>query len=112
MNGMGGMPFMPPMGGMGGNGRDKKERERQTWLSEDEKVWGTDALAGTGVIGRPDEGDEEFDVEELAVPTRPVRTPPPDLRPPRRTDRDTGRAEDGAAGMGDGESGAIAAQQS
>ncbi|MEU5714534.1 hypothetical protein AB0G71_01875 [Streptomyces sp. NPDC020403] len=51
-----GTPFMPPMGmgggapgSPGGNGGD---RQRTVWLSEDEEVWGTEAGAGTGVIGR------------------------------------------------------------
>ncbi|PPK70916.1 hypothetical protein V5P93_002775 [Actinokineospora auranticolor] len=61
----GGMPFMPPMmggmGGAGGAGREEKERERTTWLSEDEKVWGTDTDIGDGVIGRPDSGAPEID---------------------------------------------------
>jgi hypothetical protein len=55
-----GMPMIPPMmggmggmGGLGGAGKER-ERERQTWLSEDEKVWGTENLVGSGVIGRPD----------------------------------------------------------
>ncbi|WP_447002025.1 hypothetical protein ACRAKI_19990 [Saccharothrix isguenensis] len=67
----GGMPFMPPMmGGMGGlqgNQQQQQERERQTWLSEDEKVWGTDTGVGLGVIGRPDAEDVEAD--EVLVPT-------------------------------------------
>lgn len=59
------MPFMPPMmGGMGGMGaqngnNNQQERERQTWLSEDEEVWGTDGGAGIGVIGLPDSGVED-----------------------------------------------------
>jgi len=74
MGGMGGMPFMPPMGGMGGQGGEKKERERQTWLSEDEKVWGTDVTAGLGVIGRPEDDEDEIDGEELVLPLGPVRS--------------------------------------
>ncbi|WP_051385536.1 hypothetical protein [Actinokineospora inagensis] len=61
----GGMPFFPPMmggmGGMGGRGSEEKERERTTWLSEDEKIWGTDTEIGFGVIGRPDSGAPEID---------------------------------------------------
>jgi len=53
--GMGG-PMMPPMGmgGLGGAGagQTEKERQRTTWLTEDEEVWGTDSGAVTGVIGR------------------------------------------------------------
>lgn len=50
---MGGMGGMAGMGGAGGAAKER-ERERQTWLSEDEKVWGTEAVVGSGVIGRPD----------------------------------------------------------
>ncbi|MDI2027553.1 hypothetical protein QFW96_02970 [Saccharopolyspora sp. TS4A08] len=74
--GMGGMPFMPPMmGGMGGQQGDKSERERQTWLSEDEDVWGTNADAGMGVIGLPDEADFDVDEQIAAGPVRPPRQP-------------------------------------
>ncbi|MEU3598520.1 AAWKG family protein [Streptomyces sp. NPDC006798] len=49
-------PMMPPMGGMGGmgggQGGQNDERERQTWISEDEEVWGTDEGGVAGVIGR------------------------------------------------------------
>ncbi|MGW7580969.1 hypothetical protein ACWGKU_05420 [Kitasatospora sp. NPDC054768] len=56
--GAGGMsgPMMPPMGAGAGagaaGGQGDKERQRTTWLSEDEEVWGTDSGAVTGVIGR------------------------------------------------------------
>ncbi|RCG32628.1 hypothetical protein DQ384_03820 [Sphaerisporangium album] len=44
---MGGMPFMP----MGGGGADgNQERERSTWLTEDESVWGGDGPVAPGVI--------------------------------------------------------------
>ena len=33
------MAGMPMMGGIGG-GQGRKERERQTWLTEDEDFWG------------------------------------------------------------------------
>ncbi|MEV8100317.1 WXG100 family type VII secretion target [Kitasatospora sp. NPDC085879] len=52
----GGMPYMPPMGGMGQGQRPggAGERERTTWLLEDEDVWGaTERDAADGVIGRP-----------------------------------------------------------
>ncbi|MFC4868998.1 hypothetical protein [Streptomonospora arabica] len=60
-NGMGrGMmpPMMPPMGGMGGmgGGQNNRERERTTWLSEDERVWGTAANRNSTVLGRPTPG--------------------------------------------------------
>ncbi|MFI8460545.1 hypothetical protein [Kitasatospora sp. NPDC085464] len=52
----GGMPMMPPMGGgMGGGmgaGQGEKDRQRTTWLAEDEEVWGTETGAVNGVIGR------------------------------------------------------------
>jgi hypothetical protein len=87
--GMGGMPFMPPMGGGmggmgGGPGGSKEERERQTWLSEDEEVWGTSVAAGAAVIGRPDEDEDEFDPDELILPAGPVRTPRPGTPVPAR----------------------------
>ncbi len=73
--GGGGMPMMPPMmGGMGGaGGNDQKERERTTWLSEDEEVWGTNETAGMSVVGRPDEDD--YEVDEMVVAVGPVRGP-------------------------------------
>ncbi|MFL1381477.1 MULTISPECIES: hypothetical protein [unclassified Nocardiopsis] len=58
-NGMGGMPMMPPPmmgGGMGGQGEGKEQR-RATWLSEDERVWGTDVKGGKSAIGRPAPGE-------------------------------------------------------
>jgi len=67
----GGVPFFPPMmggmGGMGGAGEKPQERERQTWLAEDESVWGTDVAAGSGVIGRleDEEGSEEILIASL-----------------------------------------------
>ncbi|MEV7023948.1 hypothetical protein AB0O00_17580, partial [Kitasatospora sp. NPDC093558] len=49
----GGMPPMMPPGGMGAGGQQEgKERQRTTWLAEDEEVWGTDEGAVSGVIGR------------------------------------------------------------
>ncbi len=45
--GMGGMPFMP-MGGQGNEGN--QERERSTWLTEDESVWGGDGPVAPSVI--------------------------------------------------------------
>lgn len=81
MNGVGSPmmpPMMPPMGGMGGMGgnNDQKERERQTWLSEDDEVWGANEAAGMSVIGRPDEEGYEFDESILAAgPSRGPRQP-------------------------------------
>ncbi|MGH3374670.1 MAG: hypothetical protein ACRDP6_08015 [Actinoallomurus sp.] len=49
----GGEPMMPPMGGMGGAGAGGgQDRQRTTWLAEDEEVWGTDSDVVSGVIGR------------------------------------------------------------
>ncbi|MEN3356716.1 MAG: hypothetical protein V7637_698 [Mycobacteriales bacterium] len=52
--GSGGMPY----GGQGhpggaGGGKDD-ERERTTWLLEDDDVWGAGTGTGSGVLGRPD----------------------------------------------------------
>ncbi|MFJ7123655.1 AAWKG family protein [Streptomyces albogriseolus] len=50
------MPFMPPMGGMGGAGErpqtESGDRERTTWLAEDEDVWGTDEGGAPQALGR------------------------------------------------------------
>ncbi|WP_047871834.1 hypothetical protein [Nocardiopsis sp. RV163] len=64
MGGMGGMPMMPPMmggmgGGMGGGGDNNRDRQRSTWLSEDEKVWGTTADAQKSALGRPVPGQNK-----------------------------------------------------
>jgi hypothetical protein len=58
-------PMMPPMGGMGGmgmGGQQHGERERQTWLLEDDEIWSDAEEAGPTVIGRvcADEEEEEF----------------------------------------------------
>ncbi|MEU3459428.1 AAWKG family protein [Streptomyces sp. NPDC006733] len=50
-------PFMPPMGGMpgaGGPGRqtESSDRERTTWLAEDEDVWGTEEGGTPQALGR------------------------------------------------------------
>ncbi|ASR37016.1 hypothetical protein BAY61_20800 [Prauserella marina] len=63
-----GMPMMPPMmPPTGGNQGDSKERERQTWLSEDDKIWGTEAMAGNGIVGLP--GDTANETDEPLAPT-------------------------------------------
>ncbi|HEY1702843.1 MAG TPA: hypothetical protein VGG75_24315 [Trebonia sp.] len=72
------VPFYPPMaggmGGMGGMGMQQEERERSTWLAEDEDVWGTDPDIGPSVLGRDlmpdDEADGYDDYDE-----RPMRKP-------------------------------------
>ncbi len=49
-------PFMPPMGPMGGAGdrpqTESGDRERTTWLAEDEDVWGTDEGGAPQALGR------------------------------------------------------------
>ncbi|MFJ8754209.1 AAWKG family protein [Streptomyces sp. NPDC102441] len=50
-------PFMPPMTGgqgAGGNGQrtESNDRERTTWLAEDEDVWGTDEGGAPQALGR------------------------------------------------------------
>ncbi|MER5888283.1 AAWKG family protein [Streptomyces sp. NPDC001941] len=49
-----GMPMMPPMGGgMGGApSTQSDERQRSTWVSEDEETWGTEGEGVSGAIGR------------------------------------------------------------
>ncbi|RSM75423.1 hypothetical protein DL991_27420 [Amycolatopsis sp. WAC 01375] len=48
-----GVPFYPPSaGGAGGAGGGKGERDRDTWIAEDEKTWGTDPTVAPGVLGR------------------------------------------------------------
>jgi hypothetical protein len=83
--GTGGMPFMPPMGGMGGGGGggQEKSRERKTWLTEDEDVWGTDPDCAPAVIGRDGgiEGVEPVESPTVPVGPRPVR---PGRAQPRR----------------------------
>jgi hypothetical protein len=49
----GGMPFSPPMGGAGGQQQTQSgDRERASWVYEDEDVWGTDEGGAPAVIGR------------------------------------------------------------
>ncbi|MFD3945156.1 hypothetical protein [Streptomyces sp. NPDC058579] len=49
-------PMMPPMSPGAGAGagapNQGKDRQRTTWLTEDEEVWGTDTGSVSGVIGR------------------------------------------------------------
>ncbi|MFI6763623.1 WXG100 family type VII secretion target [Micromonospora sp. NPDC050417] len=76
MSGMGAPmmpPMMPPMGGMGAGGQQEKDRERKTWLTEEEEVWGTDPDVGPSVIGR-DETLEDAGVEltQPSVSQKPV----------------------------------------
>ncbi|WP_204367035.1 hypothetical protein, partial [Nocardiopsis chromatogenes] len=48
--------MMPPMGGGAGAGGPERERNRSTWLTEDENVWGTADRGGPAVLGRPGVG--------------------------------------------------------
>jgi len=41
------------MGGGGAGGDQNRDRERGTWLLEDDEVW-TDGAAPVGVLGRAD----------------------------------------------------------
>ncbi|WP_411152365.1 AAWKG family protein [Streptomyces sp. A30] len=50
-------PFMPPMAGIPGAGgpgqqTESSDRERTTWLAEDEDVWGTDEGGAPQALGR------------------------------------------------------------
>ncbi|WP_327176495.1 hypothetical protein OG599_15090 [Streptomyces sp. NBC_01335] len=48
----GSSPMVPPMGGAGAaGGQGQGDRARQTWLDEDEDVWGTAEVGTPGVIG-------------------------------------------------------------
>ncbi|GAA2426977.1 hypothetical protein GCM10010191_44590 [Actinomadura vinacea] len=49
--GAGGMPMGMPMGAGGGAGGNDNERERSTWLTEDEDVWGGNDDTTPPVIG-------------------------------------------------------------
>jgi hypothetical protein len=66
--GMGGMG----MGGMGGANGQSQERERTTWLAEDEDVWGTEPDVAPQVLGR-DFGDEDDEASEYADADREAR---------------------------------------
>ncbi|RIV36053.1 hypothetical protein D2L64_20675 [Micromonospora radicis] len=75
----GGMPFMP-MGGMGGMGNpggreSEKERERTTWLAEEQDVWGTEPDVTAAVIGREDHEPETAD-QPSRRPSSPRPTQP------------------------------------
>jgi hypothetical protein len=49
-------PFMPPMHPPGGGGQQQdtqsSDRERESWLTEDEDVWGADEGGAPASIGR------------------------------------------------------------
>jgi hypothetical protein len=74
------VPFYPPMAGagmgMGGGQQGAQERERTTWLAEDEDVWGTAPTVGPASIGRDfaDMDDDTDSYDDFAEPTaRPRR---------------------------------------
>ncbi|SNY69840.1 WXG100 family type VII secretion target [Paractinoplanes atraurantiacus] len=71
-------PYMPPMTGTGD--QDVKERERKTWLDEDEEVWGT-AGVSPAVIGRDEAGSAP------AQPNRPFGPSPAGAPQPSPTER-------------------------
>jgi hypothetical protein len=85
-----GMPPMMPPGS--GQGLGKKERERTTWLNEDEKTWGVEEGPEMAVIGRPDENEDEFEDEAAEVPRRPGRGTSA-TRPTGPSPRDAGQEE-------------------
>ncbi|MBO4209021.1 hypothetical protein [Micromonospora echinofusca] len=68
-------PPIPPAVGAGAGGTNN-ERERQTWLQEDEQVWADDH-APISALGRPsdDEDDEDVPDEWAAPPRRPRGAP-------------------------------------
>ncbi|MEU4556721.1 WXG100 family type VII secretion target [Micromonospora violae] len=65
---------MGPMGGGGGmgGGGEEKDRERKTWLAEEEDVWGTEPDVLVGVIGRDDIPDGPGESTRPAVPQTPA----------------------------------------
>jgi len=67
-----GMPYLPGMGGARG-GAPGRGRERRTWLTEDEEVWGAAPTARAGVVG-PLEVDEYLDSDQLVAPGDPAAT--------------------------------------
>jgi hypothetical protein len=73
-----GMPFMPPMGGMGGMGggaQPEGQGQRNTWLVEDDEVWGTDSEALPGVIGRRRRTPSRKAVSGVAFPNSSAESP-------------------------------------
>jgi hypothetical protein len=89
------------MGGAGAAGGERpQERERQTWLSEDEEIWGTRAEVGSGVIGRL--GEEELEAEDLPMDApnrRPRRADAPRRpRPGEQREREAAASAEEASG--------------
>jgi hypothetical protein len=68
-------PFMPPM--MGANsGQNERDRERTTWLAEEEDVWGTDPDVAVAVIGRDEAPERSGDRTPWTSPTPKTTTSP------------------------------------
>ncbi|GLY93148.1 hypothetical protein [Actinoplanes sp. NBRC 103695] len=75
--GAGGVPpMMPPMMPPGAMGGQDKERERTTWLAEDEEVWGTDPDVSPAVIGRDGHTDGDRDERDPWAPAPKQPTGP------------------------------------
>jgi uncharacterized protein YukE len=96
--GQGGVPLYPPTGGMGAGmggpgGQPTQDRERTTWLAEDEEVWGTAPKAAPTVLGRrpartgTGRDREMGDEDEFGIPGAA-----------RRGSRTAGRASGNASG--------------
>jgi hypothetical protein len=105
-DGSGGVPFFPPMmggGGAGAGGEKPQERERQTWLLEDEEIWGTRVNVRSGAIGRLDEEENEVEEVPLVGPTRrqrraeTPRRPRPDDKPDTERTTPSGEEVTGSA---------------
>jgi hypothetical protein len=96
----GGVPFFPPMmGGAGGAAAGQpQERERQTWLSEDEDVWGTRVDVGSGVVGRLDEEEDELEELPMDAPSRRPRADGPRRPRPGRPEREAAATAEEASG--------------
>ena len=66
------VPFFPPMAGQGGmaGAGQQQERERSTWLSADEEIWGTEPDVGPQVLGRDllDDDDDADGFDDFAEP--------------------------------------------
>ncbi|MFD2420774.1 hypothetical protein [Amycolatopsis pigmentata] len=106
---MGGMGGMGAMGGMGGAAKER-ERERQTWLSEDEKVWGIENAVGNGVIGRPD-GEPVTD-EPLAPQHVHVRAASRRKAPEKRAEATATKEGTGATEVAEATGGTASAEAS
>jgi hypothetical protein len=72
------------MGGLGGGSGNEKSRERSTWLTEDEDVWGTDPDCAPAVIGRGDDFDTSEPIDLPAIPEGPRPARPGRNQPVRR----------------------------